>query len=71
MIRIRNTAGELQELDESQRFVEICNVEGRVAAVVYADNIGVVKVVKASDHEFGRYKQMFGVKGVNKIQELA
>jgi hypothetical protein len=47
---------------DSARFVEICDEEGRVAAVVFQNNNGVVRVVSTEDKEFYRYIKSYGLK---------
>jgi hypothetical protein len=62
MIRLRNTDGTTIELPDSGRFVEITDVVGDVAVVLYQDDDGIVHAVRASDPEAARYTRMFHVK---------
>lgn len=62
MLRIRDKTGKLLNLNEPLHFVEICDTEGHVARVIYADAQGLIHVVGPGDLEADRYKALFGIK---------
>lgn len=62
MIRVRATDGKSYKLKDSARFVEICDEEGRVGAVVFRKDNGEVRVVSVEDKEFYRYIKSYGLK---------
>lgn len=55
MIRVRTTNGSLIVLNDKARFVEICDKNGKVAAVVFVNDYGVVRVLTPGDEEFAKY----------------
>jgi hypothetical protein len=59
MLRIRDTSGATEEVREEFRFLEVCDFNGRIAALVYRDDAGTVKLVEAGTAEAERYKQLF------------
>lgn len=59
MIRIREADGRVMVVDESYRFVEICDMDGRVARVLYFDAYGVLHDVEAGSPEAERYRRAF------------
>lgn len=62
MIRVRTAEGKAYKMADSARFVEICDSEGRVAAIVFQNNNGAVRVVSTEDKEFYRYIKSYGLK---------
>lgn len=62
MIRSRDTKGNLRELPEEERFIEICDSEGVVAFAVYQTEEGRVVIVEPNTPEGNRYAQLFDVK---------
>jgi hypothetical protein len=64
MLRIRDTSGQTAEIQEQFRFVEICDLRGDVAILLYRDDAGTIKMVRAGDPEAVRYAQMFGARFV-------
>lgn len=50
------------DLDKAYRFVEICDLDGNIGAVVFMDDKGTVRLVGPSDPEAARYAKIFGVK---------
>lgn len=62
MIRVRTVEGKAYKMAETARFVEICDDEGGVAAVVFQNDNGVVRVVSAEDKEFYRYLKSYKLK---------
>lgn len=59
MLRIRTSTGQLQEIDQSYRFVEICDLDGKVAKVFYLDNMGTLHEIDGSSAEAARYSKVF------------
>lgn len=59
MIRIRSSDGHAKVVDESYHFVEICDMDGRVARVLYFDSYGVLHDVEAGSPEAERYSRAF------------
>lgn len=65
MIRIRHVENKdviAQELAQAYRFVEICDLDGNVGAVVFMDDKGTIKLIKPTDPDALRYSKMYGVK---------
>jgi len=63
MIRLRRTDGSTVELTDAFRFVEICDPDGRIAHVTYADDGGVVHTVTPASRDAARYEAMFAGAG--------
>ena len=61
MIRLRDTKGQAHELPADVRFVEICDLRGSVAKLLWRDEAGVVNVVDAGSPQAKRYAQMMRV----------
>lgn len=70
MIRVRTTDGKAYKMAESARFVEICDNAGGVAAVVFQNDKGVVRVVSTEDKEFFRYIKSYGLKPSTVIDHI-
>jgi len=65
MLRIRTPDGETIVLDgDPSAFVEICDVEGDIAQLVYRDSSGIIHIVSADDPEAANYARLFDVKFV-------
>ena len=62
MIRVRTVEGKAYKMAETARFVEICDNEGGVAAIVFQNANGAVRVVSTEDKEFYRYVKSYGLK---------
>lgn len=58
MIRIRRVDGKTLEIPDAG-FVEICDLEGNVAKVTYADDQGQMHEITSSDPEATQYRQLF------------
>lgn len=67
MLRIREHNGSFKQL-ESGQFVEICDLEGSVAVLIYKDEEQNIHTVKASDPEAKKYAEIFGVKFVQLVK---
>ena len=61
MIRLRNKEGEVKELEDSTRFVEVCSIDGDVAKVIFIDNHGNLKEVDSRDKDSKTYGKLYGV----------
>lgn len=61
MIRLRTTRGDILPVSETSRFVELCDLDGRVAKVFYRDERGVINEVTAGSPEAERYARMMRV----------
>ena len=65
MIRIRHTEGKdviSTELAKAYRFVEICDLDGNIGALVFMDDRGTVRLISPEDPDARRYEKMYGVK---------
>lgn len=65
MIRIRHTENRdvlSTELAQAYRFVEICDLDGNIGALVFMDDRGTIRLVGPDDPEARRYEKMYGVK---------
>jgi hypothetical protein len=67
MLRLRNIDGSVRELDDGERFIEICSVDGKIAAVFYQDDAGVIHQLSAKDAEARRYSELFKAPFCNTI----
>lgn len=70
MIRVRATDGKAYKLNDSARFVEICDDKGNLAAVVFLKDNGEVSVVSIEDKEFYKYTKAFGLKPTTVIDHI-
>ena len=59
MIRLRSKTGETEEAP--QKFVEVTDLDGNIAVLVYTDAQGGVHLVHADDPEAVEYKKLFDV----------
>lgn len=62
MIRVRTVEGKAYKMSDTARFVEICDADGQVAAVVFRTDNGGVRVISTEDKEFYRYIKSYGLK---------
>ena len=62
MIRLRHRDGQSEQLPDSCAMVEICDDEGRVAAVVHRRLDGSVVVYEKGDEELERYCDSLNIK---------
>ena len=49
MIRLRETRGKVAELQEAFKFVEVCDLDGNIAMLIYTDSNGAVQIIRATD----------------------
>lgn len=59
MLRLRKITGETAELLPDFRFIELCSVDGKLAAVVWQDDAGTMHLAKQGDPELTRYSALF------------
>lgn len=59
MLRIRDTSGATSEIHEKFRFIEVCDIAGKIAVLIYRDDAGAVKLVEAGTPEAQRYQNLF------------
>lgn len=62
MLRLRSITGEIMEIPEAFRFVEIINREGEIGRLLYSDADGAVHDVRTGEPEALRYTQLFHTK---------
>lgn len=55
MIKLRTTAGKSYRLAPDVRFVEICDKNGGVAAVVFVRDDGSITLYRSGEEEFENY----------------
>lgn len=60
-MRLRSSTGEVMEIPEAFRFLEITDQLGNVGRLVYCDDTGVIREVTAADPEAIRYSKLFKV----------
>lgn len=61
MLRIRTIDGKAYRLQDSARFVEICDNGGNVAAVVFLRDDGSITLCRVGDEEFESYIQAYKI----------
>ena len=59
MIRVRNTKGDTVDTGGEDRFVEICDADGKIFIVMYQDDNGQIHQVVQGSDTAERYKKMF------------
>lgn len=62
MLKLRNEKGKVLELSKNVKFVEICDLDGNLAAVVYMSSAGRVKIIQQDDEDFARYVTAYNPK---------
>lgn len=62
MLRVRDIKGDTRDLEESWRFVELCDSQGALMVLVYEDAEGSFIVSRPGDREFEQYTRLFRVK---------
>jgi hypothetical protein len=62
MIRVRTVEGKAFNMAPSARFVEIRDESGKVAAVVFQNDNGHVRIISAEDAEFYKYLKSYKLK---------
>lgn len=60
-LQIRSTDGKVTPMP-AHRFIEVCDVEGRIAVLVYQDDHGAIHLLQQGDPAAARYAGMFNVK---------
>lgn len=66
-IKVRLKSGKLYNVKEAA-FVEICNDENDLAALVYATDDGIVHICKDGDPEFSTYLRSYKMKGLRMVK---
>lgn len=61
MIRVRTTDGKLYSMKDSARFIEICDEDGNIGAVVITGDDSV-RVLSVGDEAFRKYLDSFKLK---------
>lgn len=61
-VRLRTVHGTPQDLPDDIRFVELHDASGGLAALVYVEDSGFVKICEAGTPQLQRYARMFGVR---------
>lgn len=61
MLRIRDINGQAQEIQDQFRFIELCDLEGRVAILFYRDDAGVIHTVRHGDPQATKYAATMGI----------
>lgn len=64
MLRLRTTTGALVPLPKESHFIEICDLDGKLARVVYEDATGRIRDIDSSHPDFARYAGMMKVETV-------
>jgi len=60
MIRIRSVNGDIEEIVEEGRFVELCDLEGKVAMVFFLNESGFIQTIKSGEvNKMIRYHNAF------------
>lgn len=62
MLRIRQSTGQTQII-QGTNFVEICDEDGGIAAVVYKDAAGRIRILEPGEEQFSRYISMYASTG--------
>jgi hypothetical protein len=68
MLRIRDMKGQVSEITEPYRFVELCDATGKVAKLFFIDDSGMLRVVDARDKDAAEYSKLFKVQFCPVIQ---
>jgi hypothetical protein len=69
-IRVRDHTGKASRIDAGM-FVEICDEEGRIGALIYRTSQGAIRVVQPNDEkEVGYYSNLFDVQFCTKVKEV-
>lgn len=59
MLKIRSTDGKAYKLNDKAKFIEICDNEGNIAAVVFIRSDGIIRICKLGEEEFNNYITAF------------
>lgn len=62
MIRVRTTNGKSYTMNDSARFIELCNEDGEVGVIVFMKDNGEVQIIQPSDEEFFNYIKSYNLK---------
>lgn len=61
MLRIRTIDGKAYRLQDNARFIEICDNNGNVAAIVFMRDDGSITICRVGEEEFENYVEAFKV----------
>lgn len=62
MIRVRTTNGKSYTMNDSARFIELCNEDGEVGVIVFMKDDGVVQIIHPNEEEFANYIKSYNLK---------
>lgn len=60
MIQLRTASGEIVPLPANAMFVEVCDTEGGIAAVLYHDTADGMIAIRAGTPHAARYSRRYG-----------
>lgn len=60
LIKLRTKTGKRLKVSEDVSFIEICDMDGRLGALVHIFPSGEIKVCTPGDDSFDRYARFFG-----------
>lgn len=55
------TRGEVRQLEEDERFVEIADLEGKLALLIYEREDGAIVMLNSKDRKFAEYVELYGL----------
>lgn len=64
MLRLRTTTGAVVPLPKDAHFIEICDLGGKLARLVYEDSSGRIRDIDSAHPDFVRYAGMMKVETV-------
>lgn len=70
MIRVRNTKGEIENIDPDTKFVEVCDADGDIIYLIFENSNGEIFQVDANSPMAERYSNLFKVKFIDKAIKL-
>jgi len=59
MLRLRSLGGEVKNLEDDFRFIEIADLEGKLALLIYEDAEGTIILLKKEDQKFKDYVDLY------------
>lgn len=62
MIRVRTTNGKSYTMNDSARFIELCNDDGEVGVIVFMKDNGEVQILQPGDPTFRNYIKSYKLK---------
>jgi hypothetical protein len=61
MLRIRSLEGVVRQLEEDERFVEIADLDGKLALLIYEREDGSIVMLNNKDKKFADYVGLYGL----------